>query len=358
MKDISSNRGRRVPRDRYQGDYENAKHGKKRKKFRTRKQKVVKAIVIILVILLLLGVGAYFFFTSTIGLNKDSVNILVCGIDNEKGRSQMNSDVMMVVNLDVKQKKVSILQIPRDTWVGPQETYYGKINGIFARSESGGIKGLAKYLKSNLKIDIDHYATVTMDTFIEVIDGIGGVEMDVPATIKWEGVKVKKGKQNLTGRQAQIFVRKRKGADVANNPNYKDGDMSRIKMQRLFMAAFAKEMKSLNFFELINVVQTALPNIKTDISLNEARMYANFLRGVKLNEMTIRMLPGKATTAYPNGVYQSVYSLHKKQTVKMLNKYFRPHSPKITEADVNILEIQNQTPDYNDTEQTFGELAS
>ena len=347
---------------------------KENKKKLPRKEKIIRVVAISLIVASVLAIGGVWAanhrwwgeivppdLKHSDELKEKTVNFLICGIDSEEGRTEMNSDIMMVANIDVVNKKMSILQLPRDTWVGGEETPYGKLNGVFARSESGGIKGLMRFLNTNYKLSIDHYATVTMDTFMKVVDDVGGVEMDVPSTISWEGVTIQKGKQKLSGRQAQIFVRKRKGADVAYDPLYQQGDISRMKMQRLFLAALADELQKCTLDEYVKLVQTAMKNVKTDLNVAEVLKYAKFVREINLKKMTIDILPGSAVpeSLYPfvNGLKQSVYSVDKQQAVELLNKRFRLYTDPLPETAFTILEIEGAVTQFdNDTSNNLKEL--
>ena len=71
--------------------------------------------------------------------------------------------------------------------------------------EYKGIEGLAQFIYDKLNIPIDHYATITMKGFRQVIDQIGGVEVDVPNPINLDGVELDPGKQVLNGDQAEKF---------------------------------------------------------------------------------------------------------------------------------------------------------
>lgn len=68
-------------------------------------------------------------------LKGDVMNILVCGIDWNEGRTSANTDVIMYVTLDIKSKKVSAFQIPRDTYIGEDVNTgnTGKINAVYGQ---------------------------------------------------------------------------------------------------------------------------------------------------------------------------------------------------------------------------------
>lgn len=331
---------------------------RRRKKKKTAKQKAVKAISISAIVAAVLVVAYLVVFnTSFFGekldlgiatpseLRANSVGFLVCGVDFEEGSSRAHlTDVQMYVNFDIKASKISILQIPRDTYITRDETPTGKINAIYGRSESygkNGIKGLSAYINKAYKLPVDHYATVNMTTFKKVIDQIGGVEVNVPTTITLEGVTIKKGLQTLNGKQAERFVRFRKGSGT-----YYDGsDTKRQKMQRIFMAALAKKFKSMQLSELVSVLTPAVTNkeVTTDLTLSNVQNYLGAMQKVNLSDMQVEMLPGESCyTSYG----QSVYTLHAQETADMLNEKFRPYGKKYSVDQLTITELTNTT-DYN-----------
>ena len=145
-----------------------------------------------------------------------SVNILIVGTDNDTSRPEYAdhelTDVIMVVNFNMEDGTAHILQIPRDTYVG-DDIPSGKINAVFSRGENKDkhILNLVNYITTQYQLPIDHYITITMQTFIDAVDAIGGIEMNVPydVTIVDEGLEIKAGQQTLSGQQAQCFVRSR-----------------------------------------------------------------------------------------------------------------------------------------------------
>lgn len=282
-------------------------------------------------------------------IREKSVNFLVCGVDFEEGSSRGKlTDIMMVVNFDVQGDKVNILQIPRDTLIGDDETSTGKMNAVYNRPSSygeNGMSGLAGVINKEFQISIDHYAMVNMTAFRKVVDGLGGVEMDVPQTVTWEGVTVKKGKQTLNGKQAEIFVRVRKGQGGL----YDGSDITRAKMQRIFLAALAKKLTSVSFGTLAGLIPQVMGDVTTDMSVGEVINFAGAMQKVNLSNMNIMMLPGQSGYyRTKSGSKQSVYFLHEQETVDMLNQYFRPYQDPLSTTDLDLIETDDKKVTYND----------
>lgn len=279
-------------------------------------------------------------------IKEKSMNVLVCGIDYEQGRDGKLTDVIMVVNLDIVSKKVNVLQIPRDTFIGYNYDETGKINSIYGNQLDGGIKGLSNTINKNFNITIDHYVTVTMESFRIIVDKLGGVEVYVPEEIPFEpGKYLPAGNQLLTGEQAEWLVRYRNG--------YIEGDIGRVRMQRYFWTGMAKKIITTPKTQMIGLVPTLSKEVESDMTVNQMISILSFLNGINLEDIRIEMLPGEATN---NKYGYSVYSVHKKEVADLLNNYFRPHSEKISIEQLGAVELSNKEAYYNNTGTSLGEI--
>ncbi|WDC83883.1 LCP family protein [Caloramator sp. mosi_1] len=148
-------------------------------------------------------------------LNKPkSTNILLIGVDAgdyEHKEAPKRSDTIMLVHLEPKDKKIYIYSIPRDTRV-KFNGEYRKINSIHA---IGGINSLKEQIETMLKIKIDHYIKVDYNSFRELVDAIGGIDVIIPFDMNYDArdikIHFKKGeKVHLDGLKAEQFVRWRK----------------------------------------------------------------------------------------------------------------------------------------------------
>ena len=107
----------------------------------------------------------------------DVVNVLVCGIDYEEGRAYSNdpesndgmTDMIMYVNFDVANKKINIMQIPRNTFVGDKwPNTNGQINSVALAGKS--IDTLAQLIADQFKLPVDYYVTIDMQSLKEIVD--------------------------------------------------------------------------------------------------------------------------------------------------------------------------------------------
>ena len=147
----------------------------------------------------------------------ERLNVLVLGIDTRDGdRTTQNTDTMIVVSLDPLNKTAAMLSIPRDVYVNKPGTFQGKINGAFA---FGGPDLARKVVNDLLGIRIHSYALVNFDAFKRIVNGVGGVLVDVKRPVRddsyptadygVERVNIAAGPQLMFGDTALKYARSR-----------------------------------------------------------------------------------------------------------------------------------------------------
>ena len=104
-------------------------------------------------------------------------NILLVGTDGEYIEKGNRSDSVMLVTIDSKNKDIKISSIARDTYVDIPGYSKEKLTHAYAYE---GIDLLKEVFKENFDLDIDKYIAVNFGSFMEIIDEIGGVVVDVP----------------------------------------------------------------------------------------------------------------------------------------------------------------------------------
>ncbi|MGI5857299.1 MAG: LCP family protein [Candidatus Merdivicinus sp.] len=274
---------------------------------------------------------------------KKVVNFLVTGIDYAEGTGRAKlTDVIMVVSYNLEEQNLNILQIPRDTYIG-SEYPTGKINAVYGNANAGGVENLARVIYDRFRLPIDHYVTITMDGFVNAIDAIGGVEINVQESFTLEGVTIRPGVQTLNGTQAEKFVRER---------HSRGGDIGRINAQREFLSALVKKFKNLSMGQITALAPTLMNEVTTDLTVNDVLTLAPQVLKLDTSNMAFHMVPGEG--AYANNL--SVWGVHKQVLADLLNEYFRPFSDPVPAEELNILEIANTTDYYDDNDTTVGDL--
>jgi LCP family protein required for cell wall assembly len=188
------------------------------------------------------------------------INVLVMGLDRRprEGKAPARTDTMFVLTIDPQNKTAGILGIPRDLWVEiPNKDGDGyfqeRINAAFVLGEvndyDGGGPALAvKTTEHTLGIKIDHYVVIDFEGFKEVIDALGGVDVDVPTYLRddlyseselpgdYDPQEFEPGIQHMDGSHALAYARIRRGSS----------DLDRIQRQQRVIFAVMDKALSLN----------------------------------------------------------------------------------------------------------------
>ena len=248
--------------------------------------------------------------------------VLCVGLD----KAAANTDVLMLLSLDGEQKEISVLQIPRDTYFFA-DTAQKKINQLYPRYRLEGmdphaaLTSVARMLSDSLGIRIDAYLALDLPAIEMLIDGIGGVSVDVPTPIRHRAsdgdgyIEIPAGERLLSGREAVEFLRFRAG--------YTQGDLGRVDAQKLLLAATYRKLREDMSLPVIVKLLTALHgNAYTDMSLADelslARAYYKNRNDFSVNFLT---LPGEATRAEESGGL-SYYVANRKGAREVLGRYF------------------------------------
>ena len=208
--------------------------------------------------------------------NKNVINVLLIGSDasaEEPGRSNItdkgNTDAMILVSIDKVNKTVKLISFMRDSY-----TYmdgfdrYAKLNAACA---NGGPAYLVETIENDYKIEINGYALVDFDSFRQVIDVLGGVNVDVPQYVAnylsgSKGTFPSGDNVLLNGDQALRFSRIRK-SDA-------NGDVSRVQRQRQVISALINKCKGASLSQINDVADVILANVRTNIGKKEILSYA------------------------------------------------------------------------------------
>lgn len=277
--------------------------------------------------------------------------VLVLGFD----ESRELSDVMMLFLFDINNHKLDILQIPRDSYV-PDYTSSetGKINSVYVNGDESliPIQRTVNAVRETFGIPIDRYVTTGCDDIVEIVDLIGGIPINLPEDVFYSYDKILyAGEQVLNGEQAELMVRARKG--------YSEGDIGRVKAQRIFMAACMEKALDMGAVELTSFIKEVNEKklIATDMTLGELSILADFGTLIDMDKVTVQLVPGEG--AY-NGDY-SVWSIHKQPTIDMLNKYFRPYQVDLGYDDLPIVELVEEgcymTDIYDENQDTLEDIS-
>lgn len=251
----------------------------------------VGSLLIAIVLLLVAGVVVYGLLS---GLGSDdeqgelasqpqeSRNILLLGLDARDGGSG-RTDTIMVANVDPNTGKISLLSIPRDTRVLLKGSYE-RINAAYVY---GGVELIQETVEELLDIEIDNYAIIQFQGFVEVVDLFGGVKVNVPERMYHpnENIDLQPGVQILDGYDALGFARYR---------YTENGDLDRAQHQQEILEALRKKVFSLGTVTKIpELIAIAYEYIETDLTDAELMTLADFSTKFSEQEIASFTLPGE-----------------------------------------------------------------
>lgn len=220
---------------------------------------------------------------------KKIINALVCGTN------QTLSDTMLFVRYNVETGKIAMMSIPRDTYVNNEYCIGHKLNAIY---RGKNVVPLVKQIEELLSVDIDYYLIFDSSMLIDMVDAVGGVKVDVPMRMKYDDptqnlhIDLKVGVQVLNGKQAEQFVRFRKGNDGSG---YTMGDLERTKVQQTFIKTFISTVLSAsNVAKIPNLINIALKNTDTNVTAREALRYSTDVVKINTENIVSYTAPGEA----------------------------------------------------------------
>jgi len=227
-------------------------------------------------------------------------SILFLGIENySTGGKGGRTDTMILATVNPKTKTIQKMSIPRDTYVEiPGRINKTKINGAYAY---GGLQLTVDTDEKFLNVPIDYYVTVDFNGFKNIVDEVGGIDVEVPFDF-WEHTDTKprgtvyfhKGMQHLNGTQALAYSRMRK-----RDPR---GDFGREDRQQQVMMAIIQKLKSPEtLLKIDDYASVFSKNVKTNMSMTEGLSLFNNMKDVTPQSIETLKLQGKDD--YINGTY-------------------------------------------------------
>lgn len=220
----------------------------------------------------------------------ERVNVLVIGVANGL------SDTIMFTSFDMKDDKVDLISIPRDTYF-PRKDYKNaaqkKINAVYG---SKGAKGSVAAVEDLLNTDIHYYVEFDYEAVKAVVDAIGGIKVEVPYNMDYDDpvdnlhIHFKKGQIVKNGDEIIKLLRWRK-----NNKGggYKNGDLGRIEMQQhIVKLGIEKLLKGNIVASFIKLQKPLTKYIKTDMTPNNMMYFAGKVKDVKTENISFHTTPG------------------------------------------------------------------
>jgi LCP family protein required for cell wall assembly len=234
--------------------------------------------------------------TDIVSVGRDPTMVLLLGVDKRKG-DVGRADSIAVAALNPEKKTAVLLNIPRDLLVRiPGRTRHDKINHSYAY---GGTNLTRRTVEDLLDLPVDGVVRIDMDGLSRMVDALGGIEVEVPFDFTYEGVRFRRGKMFLTGKETLAFVRMRK-----EDPH---GDYGRIKRQQSVIRSIIRQGTDWSSItRLDDLLDAAGDHLKTDIPpLSWFYLQRNF-SGMNPEDIHTSSVRGK--TVKIGGVYYLIAS--------------------------------------------------
>lgn len=230
---------------------------------------------------------------------KNITNIMLVGQNWREDEQNKLSDTMILCSINRKTKTMTMVSFLRDLYA-PLPAYAGhgpgrnRINVCYAlgsswkRSSIGGMEMLALCIEQNFGVHVDHTIEVGFESFTRIVDGFGGIEVDVTEeeanymtkNIGYIG-EIQPGLQTLDGPETLAYARIRKI----------DGDRQRAARQRTVITALVDKCRDMNLAQMHHAVEYVMPSIITDMTNEEITGYVlellPILKDLQLRSLTI-----------------------------------------------------------------------
>ena len=205
--------------------------------------------------------------------SKNVINVLLLGLDSDDAlENGGRSDSMILVSLNKKTKQINLISFFRDAWCYTNAGGYDTYNKMNASYYYGGPSGVIDTIEKNYKIDIDYYVAVDFTSFVDIINALGGVTVEVQeyeaeyinSTTLFNivpGPAVK-----LKGLEALCFARIRQSDS--------DSDVSRTRRQRMVITSLFNSIKGASLTQLNDVLDLLFQYVKTDLTKMQIISYA------------------------------------------------------------------------------------
>ena len=278
--------------------------------------------------------------------DQEPISVLLLGLDTGGlGRTEQGrSDTMMVVTVNPQQKKSTIISLDRDIYTNI--VGYGTVDKLNHAYAFGGVEMAMDSIEQLLDIPIDHYVTINLDGMKDLIDAVGGIEIDNKIDFTLDGVHVPEGKQTVDGETGLAYARMRH-----EDP---EGDIGRQARQREVVTKIVNKVVSLdgvsNYRKLLDAAGN---NVTTDLDwddmLDIATNYTSAFQTIKQDQ-----LKGKDTTI--NDVYYQI--LGQNDLLSIQNQLKKQLEIKPSDTLPNLKNDNAYMMFYDDSENGEGDTAA
>ncbi|AIY06117.1 hypothetical protein Plano_2152 [Planococcus sp. PAMC 21323] len=275
----------------------------------------------------------------------DNVSILFIGVDDSEERNQSNnnirSDALVLATLNNEDKSIKLVSIPRDTYTFIPDS--GKEDKITHAYAYNGPSSTIESVENLLEVPVDYYLRMNFDAFIEVVDALGGIKVEVPYDIteqdendSQDAIELKEGIQFLNGSEALALARTR----------HYDNDIERGKRQQAILESIMNRALSVgSIAKYGDVFQAVGDNMKTDLSFKNISSLFEYAKNGKPD---IEMITLDGYDDMSTGIY---YYKLKEESLTEIQDILQSHlglksdTSNLTQVETNLEIADFQTED-------------
>jgi len=294
---------------------------KRKRRFRKRGIVLLILIPVMIAFLSVLGYGAYLYTKADSVMSEsyeddgreksplrdarvdpsiDNVSVLIMGVDANKHRDNAENartDALMLATFNKDEQSINLVSIPRDSYVYiPEVGYQDKITHAHA---FGGTQATVETVEKLLDIPVDYYVKLNFHAFVEVVDALGGITVDVPYEFKEsnsmderDAIHLTPGVQEVNGEEALALARTRK----------LDNDVERGKRQMKIVKAVVDKAVSVNsVLNYDNVLEAVGENMTTNMTFSDMKTFISY--GANLSSANINSHSLEGWDYQPAGTY-------------------------------------------------------
>ncbi len=217
--------------------------------------------------------------------------VLILGLDNRSDRITGRTDTMVIGAFRRRDAKVAAFSVPRDLWIEIPELGPARISSVYRIGEvklgpGKGLPLLRSVLEREFGVRIDHYAAVDLAGFVNLVDALEGIDVEVQCPIMdcfWSApdatsctmLDLGAGRQHLDGETALMYARSRHGR----------GDRDRTRRQQAVLLAFGRKVVDGGLRRLPELWSLAKPHLQTDLNWEAAAYYGSFALDAPLDQI-------------------------------------------------------------------------
>ncbi|RME48674.1 MAG: LytR family transcriptional regulator [Chloroflexi bacterium] len=281
------------------------------------------------------------------------MNIVLLGTDQRPEWGDWRTDTIIVVSINAKAKSVGMLSIPRDLWIQIPGFGVGRINtvdfiGEWKQAEGGGPGLLKRTIETNLGLPIHRYARISLEGFIQIIDALGGVTIDVECPVHdafldepltgEEGLaplNLDVGIHHLDGLTALRYARSRHGGT----------DFDRARRQQKLLRSLAEQHLNWELLlKLPRLWESLNSAVQTDLTLPEMIQLASVGLQIQQDRIKSRFIDWRTTENFVTAGGAKVLLPNHETLPQAVAEFLNPPEEDIRlEAEHARIEVHNGT---------------